>query len=179
MPSERDLTNDQVAASAQLAFQSLRTTAHTVTSHLTLLTSHSLTLVQTYIQRYPSLQTFLYTTAILSALPVGCFAVWVALSTAATVFIAALSAFVVESGLIAIGFTVLLPVECVILSIAGGAALLTASQPLRQTIMRRSQLVLTDLNDRALQLHKSAQRRLRKELNGLKADATLVEDDVD
>jgi hypothetical protein len=77
-----------------------------------------------YMQQYPALRTFMYSSALLSILPVGIFTICFAVSLMVSMGTALAGVFLVQSGIFFIGMTVLVPVEIGILCLAGGAALL-------------------------------------------------------
>jgi hypothetical protein len=77
-----------------------------------------------YIQQYPALKTFLYSTALLSAVPVGIFSLCFGISLMISLGTAIAGVFVVQSSVALIGMSILVPIEIAIVCLAGGATLL-------------------------------------------------------
>jgi hypothetical protein len=82
---------------------------------------------QQYMQQYPTLRTFLYSSVILSIVPVGIFSLVLVSTLLLSIGTAMTSIFLVQSGVFFVGMTMLVPVEIGIFCIAGGAALLVKS----------------------------------------------------
>ena len=80
-----------------------------------------------YVQEYPLVRTFVYTTGALSAIPVALFSVYVAMTLLGSVVTAILGVILLEGGMITFGLAVLVPIEFCILTIAGGATVAYAT----------------------------------------------------
>jgi hypothetical protein len=77
-----------------------------------------------YLQKYPSLKTFIYTATALSVLPISVFSVFIGSSLIVSIITAAIGIMVVQSAAIAVGLSVLVPIEIGVLCIAAGSTIL-------------------------------------------------------
>ncbi|KAJ3314575.1 hypothetical protein HDV04_006114 [Boothiomyces sp. JEL0838] len=76
-----------------------------------------------YLQKYPALKTFVYTTGALSIVPVGIFTVFFVFSLLFSISTAVIGVLIVQASLAFLGLTVLVPVEIGILFVAGGTTM--------------------------------------------------------
>ncbi|KAJ3270232.1 hypothetical protein HDV01_000449 [Terramyces sp. JEL0728] len=83
----------------------------------------TLKLYNEYLQKYPALKTFVYTTGALSIVPVGIFTVFFLFSLLFSISTAVIGIVIVQASLAFLGLTVLVPVEIGILFIAGGTTM--------------------------------------------------------
>ncbi|KAJ3146139.1 hypothetical protein HDU89_006706 [Geranomyces variabilis] len=158
------LATSELSASLSRTVSSLRTTAQTVAHNASDIGRGAMTVLQLYMEQYPSLQTFVLTGTLLSAVPVSMFAIWVALTTLGSVFTAVIGVFVVEGGLIALGLTVLLPVECCIIGIAVAAAVARYTGVLGMGAVKQVASQTTHLINEANRQASIAHQRLGTEL---------------
>ncbi|KAJ3038195.1 hypothetical protein HK097_003242 [Rhizophlyctis rosea] len=126
-----------------------------------------------YINRYPAVRTFALVSLTLSVVPVLFFSAWVLATLFGTVVTAVFSALVVQSGFVAVGLTIFLPIEICILSFAGFLALVHASggaglNTVKVVRTRLSNLVTTPPT--AVQTYRPAQQNKRKPRRPSSAD---------
>ncbi|KAJ3021946.1 hypothetical protein HKX48_007419 [Thoreauomyces humboldtii] len=117
------LAKSEVHASVESTLQTLRNAATTVVHNAGDIGRNAVTVLSAYMQQYPALQTAVLTGSVLSVVPISVFAIYVAMTTLGSIFTAVMGVFLVEGGLIMLGLTVLLPVECCILGVALAAGL--------------------------------------------------------
>ncbi|KAJ3146986.1 hypothetical protein HDU86_008132 [Geranomyces michiganensis] len=158
------LARSELSASLSRTVSSLRTTAETVAHNASDIGRGAMAVLQLYMEQYPSLQTFVLTGTLLSAVPVSMFAIWVALTTLGSIFTAVIGVFVVEGGLIALGLTVLLPVECCIIGVAVAAAVARSTGVLGMGAVKQVASKTTHLINEANRQASIAHQRLGTEL---------------
>jgi hypothetical protein len=122
------------STNAAVFYQSSFIVYHTAINALTTLKQagtksarETLQVAKQYMEKYPSLGMFVYSTALLSAIPVGIFSLCFATSLLISIGTAAAGVVMVQSTMFLIGLTVLVPIEIGIVAVAGGATLLLQS----------------------------------------------------
>ncbi|KAI8912189.1 hypothetical protein DFJ77DRAFT_511709 [Powellomyces hirtus] len=165
------LAKSELFTSLENTLSSLRSNAASATHNAADIGRSAMTVLQLYMEQYPSLQTFVLTASFLSAVPVSVFAIYVALTTLGSIFTAVIGVFLVEGGLIALGLTVLLPIEFGILGLAVAAALARYSGVLgmkaAQDVASRTTNLINEANRTAAELNRVAQQKFSAEiLNG-------------
>ena len=87
----------------------------------------TLQVAKQYMEKHPALGMFVYSTALLSAIPVGIFSLCFVTSLLISIGTAAAGVVMVQSTMFLIGLTVLVPIEIGVIAVAGGATLLLQS----------------------------------------------------
>ena len=77
-----------------------------------------------FLQKYPSVKTFVYSTCALSVVPVGIFSMFLVASFCVSVCTALAGLFVVQGTVFLVGLSVLIPVEIGIVCLAGGLSVI-------------------------------------------------------
>jgi hypothetical protein len=120
----QDAANTAIYASSFLVYQSaMRMITHWKDQGVHT-AKETIEVARHYIQQYPALKTFLYSTALLSAVPIGIFSLCFGISLMISIGTAIAGVLVVQSSVALIGMSILVPVEIGIVCLAGGATLL-------------------------------------------------------
>ena len=117
-------TNSAIYASSYFVYQTASTVIQNLKSKGQESTKVAIEVSKRYMEQYPACRTFVYTTAVLSAIPITIFSLCFAVSFMVSLGTAMAGVFLVQGSVAFIGLSILIPVEIGIVCLAGGATLL-------------------------------------------------------